>query len=206
MNLVFSNLHMLSLLKVISLVFDQPNKRTSPPAEMTEYEKAMSAFNTTTAIRSTGATISPAQAQTVIGDWEKVQKAKADRQEEIFGFRETIGIIRINDDDRFGFAFYNHETEDWNCLSGSFDRLYGFYEALSFMQESNDDLDECKICCWAFFQLNQQLQPVSIVPHAQLSVAQNNRMFGIQTTHEGTLRDLTSMSETFTPPKMVWEE
>ena len=71
--------------------------------------------------------------------------------------------------------------------------------------DGEDEDESTNICCWAFFKLDDDHEIVHMVPHAQLTMEQNNRMQATTTTYSCTMRDLCSMGETLNPPKLIWE-
>jgi len=150
-----------------------------------------------------------AEAQQAVHDEiDRAREELADRQEAIFGFRDVTTVYNIDEDGKYGYAFYNPKKEEWSCICGSFSWVRGYHIGITSLDDDDSDGEEdetTSIRCWAFFRLDDDLQITHIIPHAQLSMDQTNRMYATDGHHSSTLRDLFSVSQTNTPPQLVWK-
>lgn len=135
------------------------------------------------------------------------QKEK-ERREAIFGFGDITTTFAINDIAVYGFAYYDPRKGIWNCYAGSFQFLFGVYSCLTTLFDEDRDADpNIDILFWAFFTLDEHHKPTAIIPHASLSMEQNNTLKGYKIQHGCTYRDLIGMlsPSTIYPPRLKFE-
>ena len=72
----------------------------------------------------------PDQCQTIDDEISRSDQIRADRQEQIFGFRDTKSIHKIDDDGKYGYAFYDPKK-------GSLDVLHRFVCLASWISYSH---------------------------------------------------------------------
>lgn len=146
----------------------------------------------------------PDQRQVIDDMNSRSDQIRADRQEAIFGFRDIKSVYDIDDHGKYGYAYYDPKKAAWRCYIGSFAWLHGFHTGITSTNDDDSDDESTSVCCWAFFRLDDDLQIVHILPHAHLTMEQNNRMHAIDIKYSSTMRDLYSLGLTLTPPKLIW--